>query len=92
MMVIGFAAALWANPFMGGWRGVWPFLQFSLFAFTTYMTWHEIRHKSAGRIVLALVRVGVCASCGYSLEGLRVEDDGCAVCPECGAAWKVQTA
>jgi hypothetical protein len=35
-----------------------------------------------------LVRFGQC-TCGYRLEALQVEDDGCVVCPECGAAWRV---
>ncbi len=32
---------------------------------------------------------GACAACGYALEGVLAEQDGCAVCPECGAAWKL---
>ena len=31
----------------------------------------------------------LCPSCGYTLDGLTPEADGCRVCPECGAAWKV---
>lgn len=30
-----------------------------------------------------------CASCGYSLVGVPREADGCTVCPECAAAWRV---
>jgi len=30
-----------------------------------------------------------CAACGYSLAGAVAEGDGCCVCPECGAAWRV---
>ena len=29
-----------------------------------------------------------CAVCGYALDGLKIEPDGCRVCPECGAAWR----
>lgn len=29
-----------------------------------------------------------CPACGYALEGLTPETDGCVVCPECGAAWR----
>lgn len=28
-----------------------------------------------------------CGACGYTFEGATPEHDGCAVCPECGAAW-----
>jgi hypothetical protein len=34
---------------------------------------------------------GMCIGCGYSLEDLPCEADGCTVCPECGAAWKLAT-
>jgi len=37
----------------------------------------------------ALVRLGRCGVCLYALEGLEPEGDGCVVCPECGAAWRV---
>ncbi len=30
-----------------------------------------------------------CKSCRQSLLGLPAEDDGCVICPECGAAWKL---
>ena len=32
---------------------------------------------------------GVCGSCCYSIESLPSDPDGCTVCPECGAAWKL---
>ncbi|GJM18987.1 MAG: hypothetical protein DHS20C14_12000 [Phycisphaeraceae bacterium] len=37
-------------------------------------------------------RLGVCWSCGYDLKGLPAAADGCVVCPECGAAWRVRSA
>lgn len=30
-----------------------------------------------------------CRGCGYGFEGLCAERDGCVVCPECGAAWRL---
>ncbi len=30
-----------------------------------------------------------CRACTFSLAGLAAEPDGCTVCPECGAAWKL---
>lgn len=32
-----------------------------------------------------------CFACAYSLDGITVEQDGCTVCPECGAAWKLES-
>ncbi|MEZ6243093.1 MAG: hypothetical protein R3B57_08625 [Phycisphaerales bacterium] len=37
-----------------------------------------------------LKRLALCASCGYSLGGLTPEHDGCVVCPECRAAWRLE--
>jgi hypothetical protein len=31
----------------------------------------------------------LCPSCGYDLAGLEAGADGCTVCPECGAAWRL---
>jgi hypothetical protein len=51
-------------------------------------------HRSPARsrvernIAPTLVAGGFCGSCGYPLEGLVPESDGCLVCPECSAAWR----
>ena len=34
-----------------------------------------------------LVAINRCASCRYNLQELPAADDGCTICPECGAAW-----
>lgn len=34
-----------------------------------------------------ITRLTRCMACGYDLAGLGIDDDGCTVCPECGAAW-----
>lgn len=31
----------------------------------------------------------VCAACGYGLGECAAAEDGCTVCPECGAAWNL---
>lgn len=33
-----------------------------------------------------------CAGCWYPLSGVPQQEDECVVCPECGAAWRVQAA
>lgn len=37
----------------------------------------------------AILTHGFCPSCGYCLRGIPTEDDGCRVCPECAAAWRL---
>ena len=32
-----------------------------------------------------------CLACNYELVGVPPEPDGCTVCPECGAAWRLGT-
>lgn len=39
-------------------------------------------------IARSYVRAGLCASCGYDLQALDIEGDGCRQCPECGSAWR----
>jgi hypothetical protein len=40
-------------------------------------------------IVLAFLDERRCPSCGYDLTGCDTAEDGCTVCPECGAAWRI---
>ncbi len=40
-------------------------------------------------IVSAVLHEGHCGSCGYALPEGATASDGCTVCPECGAAWKL---
>ena len=35
------------------------------------------------------VSIGSCGGCKYLLTSLQNETDGCTLCPECGAAWKL---
>lgn len=37
----------------------------------------------------AMLRRGQCASCSYPIADLNPTPDGCTICPECGAAWKL---
>ena len=36
-----------------------------------------------------LLAAGRCPRCRYEIDQVPAEGDGCAVCPECGAAWRV---
>lgn len=37
----------------------------------------------------AMLAAGLCASCAYAINEVRVQPDDCSICPECGAAWKL---
>jgi len=39
-----------------------------------------------------LISKKLCPACVYSLDSLTPEPDGCTVCPECGAAWRLPEA
>lgn len=39
--------------------------------------------------IVRCLRRRVCPSCGYPLPNVEPQEDGCTVCPECGAAWNV---
>ncbi len=62
--------------------GVWWL--FAMVVIVRHMKVQGIRWESRG-----LIAIGCCPSCGYDLLKLPVEDDGCRVCPECGAAWRL---
>lgn len=51
-----------------------------------------ISRAAACRLRRTLLAAGRCASCGYPLERIEDATDGCRVCPECGAAWRLADA
>ncbi len=46
--------------------------------------------RRAARAADELVLSGLCPGCDYSIAELEPADDGCTVCPECGAAWRTR--
>jgi hypothetical protein len=32
---------------------------------------------------------GRCLACGYAIRDVKPEPDGCSICPECAAAWRI---
>ncbi len=41
------------------------------------------------RYMRGMISLRCCPVCTYELRGLECETDGCTVCPECGAAWRL---
>lgn len=46
-----------------------------------------LRGASSAQIADAMLAEGRCPACAYSIRTINRADDGCVVCPECGAAW-----
>lgn len=62
-----------------------------LSAVTRPRTIRRERSKLAQELELYLSQFqGICLICKYELKGLPPEPDGCTVCPECGAAWRIR--
>lgn len=49
------------------------------------MTWRSPQHAKA-----AMFRAGLCPACVYQISEVPVDAEGCTICPECGAAWKIE--
>lgn len=51
----------------------------------------RVRERRYARaLASAVLGTGHCPSCHYEMRGLAAASDGCTVCPECGAAWRVR--
>jgi hypothetical protein len=50
-----------------------------------------VRRATTRRIANVYAHAGFCGSCGHDLRGATTEPDGCTICTECGAAWRVGT-
>lgn len=49
----------------------------------------SFRRFVASEIVVSRGAESRCFGCGYDLKEMHADADGCTVCPECGAAWKL---
>jgi hypothetical protein len=58
--------------------------------FLQVMVASMFRSHSYRKAGLACLRAGLCPSCGYDIATHAPEGDGCTVCPECGAAWRLR--
>ncbi len=57
--------------------------------FVIALIWSRRRAQLTAEYIAECRALRACASCGYSLQRLSPEPDGCTVCPECGAAWRL---
>lgn len=87
------ACALWVGVYLST-RGQ-PFVfrvaaGFAVIALVVVGSYFRRRagfRKGLNKVRQAMLDASLCPSCTHALEGLPRHDDGCVVCPECGAAW-----
>ena len=48
--------------------------------------------KGLGKVRRTMLDASLCPSCTHSLEGLPRHEDGCVIGPECGGAWRNESA
>lgn len=53
------------------------------------LMWNRCMWRSSEHAIVAMTRSGLCPSCAYGIGGIPSESDGCVVCPECSAAWRM---
>ena len=46
--------------------------------------------RMAREVAGTIAAHGLCGSCGYTMQNLPPDPDGCVVCPECGSAWDTE--
>lgn len=56
--------------------------------FFWFVLLNYVRVRRFSQIAEIFLTEGLCAACGYNLQDLVAENDGCIVCPECYGAWK----
>lgn len=60
--------------------------------FFLLLAWLVPRSAWAPDVAAEFLKERVCPCCHYRLHALLPDPDGCTVCPECGAAWKLNPA
>jgi hypothetical protein len=68
---------------------VWPLAIALPIATVSLLQWKHHGGRRAQRAVALLAALRRCAACGYDLSVIIPEPDGCRLCPECGAAWRL---
>ncbi len=62
-------------------------------AFLLVFLWYFSIPRTARAIIAAAheaLAERICPACGYRFGVIEAEDDGCTICPECSAAWRMK--
>lgn len=76
-----------AAPLIGTLLFVWAIVGFVSMAIAARAT-----PQMCERVFESRISQNKCRACSFSLDGLSPQPDGCTVCPECGAAWRLRSA
>ena len=68
---------------------IWRWLLILIPALPLIWALRAFRRSMARNIVESWLLSRLCIHCRYDLSRLESDFDGCTVCPECGAAWKL---
>ena len=77
------AAAIILDPNLS----MWPFAILIFIPLVFIWAGHRFVRQHYHRAILAQ---RFCPACAYRLVQLDADEDGCTVCPECGAAWRLK--
>lgn len=82
-------AGLILNFVPAPWKWLAMFLPIGASSLVLLPPFSRAWRRAAGEAIIeTTLRFNLCPGCGYTLEDLAVEGDGCLQCPECGAAWR----
>jgi len=98
MAVLDFVGTILLGLFTGNyrfgytrWSLIASVIQFVIFGTTMGFIVTKFDWKSPGHAKRAMLRAGLCAACAYPIRDLTPEPDACTICPECGAAWRLES-
>lgn len=73
------AGSLWMVVVVSSFAAVVLGLMMQMVAYQPMLRWYVDRRLARGE----------CGACEFHLEDILPDPDGCTLCPECGAAWKL---
>jgi hypothetical protein len=68
-----------------------PLLAAIAYVIMRFTRYNAARKRALQQQVRQVLRSGVCPACDYPLRGIPPASDGCTLCPECAAAWRLDS-
>jgi hypothetical protein len=70
----------------------WPALTLAIGGPPALIAWTRLRPRVRDLHCRGRLGLGLCPACAYRIADVRLEEDNCRVCPECGGAWRMDGA